>query len=71
MDISMPKMDGVEATRRIRAELPAIQILGLSMQVRTETRHPIENAGASGFFIKGADTQRLIDHLLDIHGTMT
>jgi len=71
MDISMPKMDGVEATRRIRAELPAIQILGLSMQVRTETRHPIEHAGASGFFIKGADTQRLIDHLLDIHGTMT
>jgi DNA-binding NarL/FixJ family response regulator len=64
-------MDGVEATRRIRAELPAIQILGLSMQVRTETRHPIEHAGASGFFIKGADTQRLIDHLLDIHGTMT
>jgi PAS domain S-box-containing protein len=71
MDISMPKMDGVEATRRIRAELPGIQILGLSMQVRTETRHPIEHAGASGFFIKGADTQRLIDHLLDIHGTMT
>jgi PAS domain S-box-containing protein len=71
MDISMPKMDGVEATRRIRAELPAIQILGLSMQVRTETRHPIEHAGAAGFFIKGADTQRLIDHLLDIHGTMT
>jgi CheY-like chemotaxis protein/anti-sigma regulatory factor (Ser/Thr protein kinase) len=71
MDISMPQMDGVEATRRIRAELPTIQILGLSMQVRTETRHPIEHAGASGFFIKGADTQRLIDHLLDIHGTMT
>ena len=71
MDISMPKMDGVEATRRISAELPAIQILGLSMQVRTETRHPIEHAGASGFFIKGADTQRLIDHLLDIHGSLT
>jgi PAS domain S-box-containing protein len=70
MDISMPKMDGVEATRRIRAELPAIQILGLSMQVRTETRHPIEHAGASGFFVKGADTQRLIDHLLGIHAAM-
>jgi CheY-like chemotaxis protein len=70
MDISMPQMDGVEATRRIRAELPAIQILGLSMQVRTESRHPIEHAGASGFFIKGADTQRLIDHLLNMHGTV-
>jgi PAS domain S-box-containing protein len=70
MDISMPQMDGVEATRRIRAELPAIEILGLSMQVRTETRHPIEHAGASGFFVKGADTQRLIDHLLGIHAAM-
>jgi DNA-binding NarL/FixJ family response regulator len=70
MDISMPRMDGVEATRRIHAELPPIQILGLSMQVRTETRHPIEHAGASGFFVKGADTQRLIDHLLGVHAAM-
>jgi len=70
MDISMPRMDGVDATRRIHAELPAVQILGLSMQVRTETRHPIEHAGASGFFVKGADTQRLIEHLLGVHADM-
>jgi len=70
MDISMPRMDGVDATRRIHGELPAIQILGLSMQVRTETHHPIESAGASGFFVKGADTQRLIDHLLGVHAAM-
>jgi DNA-binding NarL/FixJ family response regulator len=63
-------MDGVDATRRIHAELPAVQILGLSMQVRTETRHPIEHAGASGFFVKGADTQRLIEHLLGVHADM-
>jgi CheY-like chemotaxis protein len=67
MDISMPRMDGVEATRRIRAELPAIEILGLSMQPRTADRHPIEHAGAAGFFTKGFDTQRLIDHLLAKH----
>ena len=69
MDVAMPHMDGVEATARIHAELPDIQILGLSMHARSETVHAIEHAGAVGFFVKGADTQRLIDHLLIIHAS--
>ena len=69
MDVSMPHMDGVEATARIRAELPDIQILGLSMQARSETADAIEQAGAAGFFVKGTDTQRLIDHLLAFHAS--
>jgi CheY-like chemotaxis protein len=71
MDVSMPEMDGVEATRHIRAELPFIQILGLSMYPRTEDFHAIELAGAERFFTKGVDTQRLIDHLLVTHRTTT
>ena len=67
MDVSMPHMDGVEATARIHAELPDIRILGLSMLARSETAHAIEHAGAAGFFVKGTDTQRLIDHLMAFH----
>jgi PAS domain S-box-containing protein len=67
MDVSMPRMDGVEATRRIRVELPFVQVLGLSIQSRTADLHPIEQAGAVGFFTKGADTRRLVDRLLTIH----
>ena len=67
MDVSMPEMDGVEATRRLRAELPSIRVLGLSMQPRNEHPHPIEQAGAAGFFTKGADMDRLIEHLLRVH----
>jgi PAS domain S-box-containing protein len=66
MDVSMPEMDGVEATRRIRAELPFIQILGLSTHLRGGNRHAIEEVGAVGFFTKGLDTQRLIDHLIAV-----
>ena len=71
MDVSMPRMDGVEATRRIHAALPFIQILGLSTYQKTEDLHPIERAGAAGFFTKGADTQRLIDHLVTHASSLT
>jgi PAS domain S-box-containing protein len=70
MDISMPHMDGIEATRRIRAELPLIQILGLSSQLWMEPVHPIEEAGAAGYFVKGVDMQRLIEHMLGIHASL-
>jgi signal transduction histidine kinase/CheY-like chemotaxis protein len=70
MDVSMPRMDGVEATRRIRAELPSIQILGLSTHVKTEDHHAIEAAGAAGFFTKGIDTQRLVDHLMVMQASL-
>jgi len=70
MDITMPHMDGVEATARIRTELPNIRILGLSMLARNETADAIEHAGAAGFFVKGTDTQRLIDHLLAFHASL-
>jgi chemotaxis response regulator CheB len=69
MDVSMPHMDGVEATARIRRELPDIRILGVSMLARNETADAIEHAGAAGFFVKGTDTQRLIDHLLAFHAS--
>ena len=69
MDVSMPHMDGVEATARIRRELPDIRIVGVSTLARNETADAIEQAGAAEFFVKGADTQRLIDHLLAFHAS--
>jgi PAS domain S-box-containing protein len=69
MDVAMPHMDGVEATARIRRELPKIRIFGLSMLARNEIADAIEQAGAAEFFVKGTDTPRLIDYLLDFHAS--
>jgi len=66
MDVSMPKMDGVEATRRIHKEFPFIQIYGLSSAEKTDSPHPIQGAGAAGYFVKGTDMNLLIESLLSI-----
>ena len=66
MDISMPGMDGIEATRRIHAEFPFIQIFGLSAHEFTANLHAIQQAGGSDYFLKGADMHRLIDRLLSL-----
>src|SRR5215204_3578656 len=69
MDIAMPHMDGIEATVRIRAELPEIRILAVSMQPRSVAAEAIEQAGAQAFFVKGFDMQKLIEHLLEMHAS--
>jgi PAS domain S-box-containing protein len=67
MDVSMPKMDGVEATRQLHMEFPSVYVLGVSIEPATARPHPIEQAGAVGFFVKGVDTRRLIEHLVQLH----
>jgi CheY-like chemotaxis protein len=67
MDVAMPHMDGVEATRRIHKELPSIIILGLSTHSRDESADAMQQAGAAEFFVKGIDTGRLIDYLVGEH----
>jgi len=65
----MPHMNGIEATARIHRELPDIRILGLSMQPRSAIADAIEQAGAAAFFVKGIDTERLIEYLLVFHAS--
>jgi PAS domain S-box-containing protein len=67
MDISMPIMDGVDATRRIHAALPSIQVIGLSGFEKTPDPHPIELAGAVAYFQKNADMRPLIERVRGLH----
>lgn len=63
MDFSMPQMDGVEATKRIKAELPHIKIIGLSMYEEPDRAAAMLNAGASGYHTKSGNTDALLDAL--------
>lgn len=54
MDIAMPEMNGIEATRRIVAELPAIRVLALSMEADRRFVVEILKSGATGYLLKDA-----------------
>lgn len=60
MDISMPGMDGLEATRQIKARWPQVNVLVLTMHRSDEYFFEMLKAGASGYILKGAETSDLI-----------
>ncbi len=67
MDIAMPDMDGMAATRQIKANWPQINILGLTMHRTDEYFFEMLKAGASGYVLKGADTSDLIAAVRVVH----
>ncbi|MEU4230764.1 response regulator transcription factor [Nonomuraea sp. NPDC026600] len=59
MDLRMPRMDGVEATRRIRAEHPGTQVVVLTTYSDDESVFAALRAGARGFLTKSADSDEI------------
>ena len=52
MDVTMPKLNGIEATRQIKNELPDIKVLALSVHAKREFVLDMVRAGVSGYMLK-------------------
>lgn len=66
MDIAMPGMDGITATKRAKGLLPGVHILGLTMHEDERYFFRMIQAGASGYVVKGAAPDELLSAIRSV-----
>nr|WP_282202735.1 response regulator transcription factor [Kitasatospora fiedleri] len=66
MDLRMPRCDGVEATRRIRAEHPATEVVVLTTYADDDSLFSALQAGARGFLTKDAGAEEIARAVADV-----
>ena len=67
MDIAMPLLNGLEATRQIKRDHPEIHVLVLTMHDNEEYVHEVLAAGASGYVLKQAAASELLAAIPAVH----
>lgn len=67
MDIAMPSLNGLEATRQIKRDHPEINVLVLTMYDHEEYFRQVLEAGASGYIVKRAATSDLVAAIFAVH----
>ena len=69
MDVQMPKLNGIDATRRITEALPQTSVIGFSVQTDRATHRAMSEAGAVTFLAKerAADLPQVIEALIGRH----
>ena len=66
MDISMPEMDGIEATRKGLKIKPSLNIIALSMYGEDEYYYKMVDAGAKGFLLKDSDISEVREAIITV-----
>ncbi len=67
MDLLMPKMDGIDATRQITARQPEVHVLVLTSFVGDEKIFPAIKAGAMGYLLKDSEPAELIQSIYRVY----
>lgn len=67
MDIGLPVMTGIEATREIKRRFPHTRVLALTSHTEPRIVNRIIEAGADGFCLKGVSTERLLRSVEEVH----
>lgn len=63
MDVNMPDLNGIEATRRITREIPGVQVVALSMHADRRFVKEMFKAGAQGYLLKDCAFEELLQAL--------
>ena len=66
MDINMPEMNGIQATKLVKKEHPEIKVLALTMSSDDSHIRQMVQAGASGYIMKSAGREELTDAIQDV-----
>jgi len=67
MDINLPGINGVECVRQLKAALPAVQFLMLTVYEDSDSLFNSLKAGASGYLLKRTATARLLEAIRDVY----
>jgi signal transduction histidine kinase len=71
MDINMPRMDGIEATKRIKNDHPGTVIIAVSVNDTPHLRQSMQQAGASAFVSKEEAGERLYETIIALTSSTT
>ena len=66
MDIKMPELDGIAATKQLKAEMPYVRIMMLTVSETDEDLFEAIKAGASGYLLKNVDPDHLVASVLQV-----
>ena len=68
MDINLPGINGIEATKQIRRMLPGAKVLGISLHTQPPYARKMMKAGAYGYVTKNTSTNEMFKAIMEVYG---